>query len=121
MPEGEEEAARQFYGVILGLEEIEKPSNLERRGGVWFTLSTRQIHLGVQADFRPATKAHVAFVVEDLDLIRSRLQQAGCPIVSDEPLPGYERFYSADPFGNRLEFLVPTRSSNQLVYVETGG
>ena len=105
MPKGEEQAARFFYGDALGLKEIEKPENLRARGGVWFVLGTRQVHLGVEANFTPATKAHPGFVVRDLDLLRERLVSAGFPVIEDESRPGYERFYSKDPFGNRLEFL----------------
>ena len=105
MPEGQEEVARAFYGILLGLREIAKPRSLQGRGGVWFDLGSRQIHLGVQADFRPATKAHPAFLVNDLAALRTRLQDRGFQIVEGEPLPGLDRFYAADPFGNRLEFL----------------
>ena len=107
MPEGREDAARAFYGAVLGLPEIAKPPNLRSRGGVWFDLGHRQVHLGVQADFRPATKAHPAFLTDDLEGLRTRLHSQGFPIIEDEPLPGFDRFYSTDPFGNRLEFLSP--------------
>lgn len=105
MPRGEEALARQFYGEFLGLAEIPKPENLARRGGVWFALGDRQLHLGVEEPFHPARKAHPAFRVEDLDSLRDRIRAAGHQPVDDEPLPGYRRFYLADPFGNRLEFL----------------
>jgi hypothetical protein len=39
--------------------------------------------------------------------MRARLQQYGFVPRADEPLAGYERFYVADPFGNRLELLEP--------------
>ena len=65
------------------------------------------MHLGVEANFSPATKAHPGFHVLDLGLLKDRLLSAGFPIIEDEPRPGYERFYSKDPFGNRLEFLRP--------------
>lgn len=105
MPRGREDAAREFYGRLLGMNEIEKPEKLTRLGGVWFTLGERQIHLGVEDEFRPARKAHAAFLVRDLKALEARLRAAGCSVIADESLPGYERFYSFDPFGNRLEFL----------------
>jgi catechol 2,3-dioxygenase-like lactoylglutathione lyase family enzyme len=77
------------------------------RGGVWFKLGTQQLHLGVEKDFRPALKAHPAFLVNDLNGLRARLQQHGYVPYDDEPLAGYQRFYVADPFGNRLELLEP--------------
>ncbi|SHE97653.1 Glyoxalase-like domain-containing protein [Kaistia soli DSM 19436] len=105
MPRGEEEAARQFYGAILGLAEIAKPAILAQRGGVWFLAGARQLHLGVEDDFRPARKAHPAFRVDNLDELRARCVAAGLAPIDDDALPGYQRFYLSDPFGNRLEFL----------------
>ncbi len=88
------------------------------RGGVWFALGTQQLHLGVEKDFRPALKAHPAFLVRDLGGLRARLQQHGYAPYEDEPLEGYERFYVADPFGNRLELLEPIVSimSPELIF-----
>lgn len=105
MPRGEEEAAGHFYGLVLGLSEIPKPANLAHRGGVWFQAGARQLHLGVEDDFRPARKAHAAFRVDDLDDLKTRCRAAGLAPIEDEPIPGFRRFYLADPFGNRLEFL----------------
>lgn len=105
---GGEEAARRFYGELLGLTEIEKPANLRSRGGVWFTTGSIALHLGVDPAFRPATKAHVAFRVTGLRELRERLAAAGYPSAEDEPLPGYARCYVADPFGNRTELLEAT-------------
>lgn len=105
MPRGQEEAARAFYSALLGLQEIEKPDNLKTRGGVWFTLGQRQLHLGVEDGFAPARKAHPALLVDDLQELQTLLSTHGYPIMTDEQLPGYQRFYSNDPFGNRIEFL----------------
>ncbi len=107
MPAGEEDRARRFYAGLLGLPEREKPPHLARRGGVWFETETVKINLGVEADFRPARKAHPALLVEGLvDLVR-RCRDEGYRVVDDEPLPGYERVYVDDPFGNRLELMEP--------------
>jgi len=108
MPAGQEEAAREFYGGILGLAEVPKPANLAKRGGVWFERGTLRVHLGVEADFRPARKAHPAFLVEPLDALIEHLQRAGVAVITDEPLKGYNRIYVADPFGNRIELLEPS-------------
>jgi catechol 2,3-dioxygenase-like lactoylglutathione lyase family enzyme len=107
MPRGREADARTFYGDLLGLRVLPKPPNLAVRGGVWFALGSQQFHLGVEDDFRPARKAHPAFLVEDLPALRERLMQNGYQPYEDEPLEGYRRFYVADPFGNRLEMLEP--------------
>ena len=100
-PPGCEVAARAFYGELLGLVEVEKPEPLRGRGGVWF----EQLHVGVEQDFAPARKAHPALRVEDLDDVAGRLQAAGAPVQWDEALPGVRRFYTADPWGNRVELL----------------
>lgn len=102
-----EEAARRFFGDLLGLAEVEKPEPLRARGGVWFALGERQLHVGVEAGFEPARKAHVALWVgaAELDDLAARLAGAGAPPAWDEALPGERRFYSEDPWGNRIEFL----------------
>ncbi|MEM1249528.1 MAG: VOC family protein [Acidobacteriota bacterium] len=105
MPEDGEERARSFYRDLLGLEEVEKPAVLRGRGGCWFVRRGVHVHLGVDPDFQPATKAHVAFCVGDLDDLARRLLAAQRPVTWDEALPGRRRFYASDCFGNRLEFL----------------
>ncbi len=107
MPSRGEADARRFYGDLLGLREIEKPESLRTRGGVWFQSGTLQLHLGVDPDFAPATKAHVALEVADLAAVRQRCESAGHPVREDDDLPGYARFYTDDPFGNRVEILQP--------------
>ena len=109
IPAGGEEQARRFYGALLGLEEIEKPANLRKRGGVWFMTGNLQLHLGVDPAFRPAEKAHVAFRVTGLAGRRGRLEAAGYTVTEDEPLPGFDRFYVQDPFGNRMDLLEPAQ------------
>ena len=107
MPAGGEAVARAFYAGVLGLAEQPKPENLRKRGGVWFGSGDLKVHLGVEAGFRPARKAHPAFRVKNLAELRARCEAAGYPTVDDEPLPGYQRFYVFDPFGNRIECLEP--------------
>jgi catechol 2,3-dioxygenase-like lactoylglutathione lyase family enzyme len=115
MPEGGEADARRFYGNLLGLREIEKPEPLRARGGVWFQSGTLQLHLGIDRDFAPATKAHVAFEVVDLDAMRDRCHTAGHPVREDGDLPGYARFYVDDPFGNRVEILQPIETTASII------
>ena len=109
MPGGKEDEARRFYGDLLGFQELAKPENLRKRGGVWFQTGNLQLHLGVDSNFVPATKAHVTYQVDDLDTLRARLVATGVRINEDEPLPGYSRFYIDDPFGNRVELLEQSR------------
>lgn len=109
-PTGCEAAARQFFGKILGLEEIEKPEALRSRGGCWFKVGPRQLHIGVDAAFRPATKAHIAFAVADIGAAHDALTKSGTTCVWDEAMSGIRRFYANDPWGNRLEFAEPSAS-----------
>lgn len=104
-PEGCEQAAREFYGSILGLREIEKPPALAARGGCWFECGSQQVHIGVEKQFQPARKGHPAFAVPELDGLRKSLIARGTPVVDDDNLPGERRFYAEDPWGNRLEFI----------------
>ena len=112
MPRNGEALARQFYGGLLGLEELAKPANLAARGGLWFACGTLQVHLGVDGDFRAAKKAHPALRVRNLGELRATLETAGHAIKFDaEPVAGVERFFTEDPFGNRIEFVAPEASS----------
>ena len=104
MPEGGEATAQAFYEGLLGLRQVPKPPHLEQRGGCWFENESVKIHLGVDAEFRPARKAHPALVVEGLGLLVDRLRAAGVT-VRDEPLGGCLRVYVDNPFGNRIELL----------------
>ena|ERR1700690_3686232 len=112
MPAGGEDAARTFYIGVLGLAEIDKPEHLRDRGGCWFEIDGGiQLHLGVEKPFRPAAKAHPALVVSDLDLMRLALDDAAVSVIEDTQLAGFVRFYTADPFGNRLEIMAPLTPS----------
>lgn len=104
-PRGCEEEARSFFGELLGMEEIAKPENLHKRGGVWFRCGVHELHIGVQDDFVPASKAHPAFEVLGIEALRSRLEEAGVTANEDEPIAGKTRFHIRDPFGNRIEFV----------------
>jgi catechol 2,3-dioxygenase-like lactoylglutathione lyase family enzyme len=108
MPAGEEAAARAFYEGVLGIAHVDKPPHLAVRGGCWFETADLKVHLGVEADFRPAVKAHPAFLVEDLSELADRISHAGYRIVNDEPLEGFDRLYTYDPFGNRIELMEPS-------------
>ena len=107
IPRGGEERARAFYDQLLGLPEQPKPAELARRGGCWFESEVVKLHCGVEEPFSPAKKAHIAFRVDDVAGLAARAKGAGYEVVDDDLLPGHERIYIYDPFGNRLEFLKP--------------
>ena len=109
MPEGGEAPAQQFYEGLLGLTRVPKPPHLERRGGCWFENDSVKVHLGVEADFRPARKAHPALVVEGLDQLVEQLRAAGVAVRDSEPMDAQRRAYADDPFGNRIELIEHVR------------
>ena len=105
IPKGGEDDGRAFFGELLGLDELPKPSDMSARGGCWFSAADRQIHLGVDADFIAAKKAHVALNTTSLDELRVRLERAGYKTEDDSDIDGRKRFFTHDPFGNRIEFM----------------
>jgi len=105
MPPGREDDARAFYAGVLGLDEVDKPVPMRASGGCWFAGEGVHLHLGVEPGFRPARKAHPALVVDDLDAAAETLRAAGAPVQPDGRWPGVRRFYTADPFGNRIELI----------------
>jgi catechol 2,3-dioxygenase-like lactoylglutathione lyase family enzyme len=107
MPPGMEQAAREFYQGLLGIPEVPKPPELAKRGGAWFERGSLKVHLGVEADFRPARKAHPALLVAGLEALISQLKAHNVKVTDDDPLEGYLRVYVADPFGNRIELMEP--------------
>lgn len=105
IPPGGEEAARRFYGDVLGLSEVPKPEPLRARGGLWFQAGPVGLHLGIEEGMRASVKAHPALVVTDLDGHRARLTAAGARWRDADELPGTRRGHTWDPFGNRIELI----------------
>jgi catechol 2,3-dioxygenase-like lactoylglutathione lyase family enzyme len=104
IPIGREDAARSFYGAALGMPEIPKPDSLSDRGGVWFECGQQEVHCGVAAS---DTRRHPALLTDVVDSLRVQLERAGFEVVVDREIPGYRRFYTRDPFGNRIELTQP--------------
>jgi catechol 2,3-dioxygenase-like lactoylglutathione lyase family enzyme len=106
IPAGGEEKARDFWGGLLGMGELEKPPVLAARGGCWFRGGGVEVHCGAEADFAaPDRKAHPGLLVTGLRDLAARMQEQGVEVIWDDDFPGHDRFYARDPFGNRLEFL----------------
>lgn len=110
MPPGGEELATWFYEGVLGVPRVPKPPHLAVRGGCWFERGALRIHLGVQDDFVPATKAHPAFSVVDLDRLEATITTHGLPVRREDDPLGPDVLYVDDPFGNRIE-LRPERGA----------
>jgi catechol 2,3-dioxygenase-like lactoylglutathione lyase family enzyme len=109
IPRGEEDTARAFYVGVLGLDEVQKPARLAGRGGCWFASGDISLHLGVEDEFRPARKAHPAFLVDGLADLEARCRAAGAEVIDDEGLDTHARFFVFDPFGNRIELMEPRK------------
>jgi extradiol dioxygenase family protein len=109
-PVGCEVEARKFFGDLLGLEEFTKPESLRSRGGCWFKVGHRQLHIGVEENFSAARKAHPAFATRDVVALSEKLEQGGVLVSWDDSVDRIRRFYVQDPWGNRLEFTEPTHS-----------
>ena len=106
VPSNLEAEARAFYIDLLGLNEIPKPDALKARGGFWLGIAGQELHVSLENGVdRVRTKAHLAYQVRDLESWRTKLQAAGCVVLESVPIPGYERFETRDPFGNRLEMI----------------
>ncbi len=105
MPPGREADAEAFYSGVLGIPRVAKPPALEARGGCWFERDGLWVHLGVEADFRPARKAHPALAVHGLGQMVARLRRAGHVVRQGEGIDGVDQVYVEDPFGNRIELI----------------
>lgn len=106
IPKGTEEEGKHFYCNILGLEEIEKPVSLRGRGGFWLQVGDKEVHVGTEDGFdRLTTKAHLAYLVEDVSYWRKVLEENDIKILDSVPIPNFERFEFRDPFGNRVEII----------------
>lgn len=105
MPPQGEPQAEAFYAGLLGFERIRKPVHLEARAGCWFRSGAVELHLGVEPGFVASKKAHPALRIRGLTSMRAALGAAGWPVQDDTQLEGHDRWYSLDPFGNRLEFI----------------
>jgi hypothetical protein len=107
IPAGGEDESRAYWGGLLGLAEVSKPPVLAARGGCWFDGPGFQVHLGVETGFSPARKAHPGFEIRGVRSLAEHLAAHGYPVSWSDEVPGQDRFHTADPFGNRLEFLEP--------------
>ena len=110
IPAGGEDRAEAFYAGLLGFERVPKPEPLAARGGCWFVRGTIAVHLGVEEDFRPARKAHPAFVVRNLPELEAALGVAGVPVRPNPDFQPGRGAYTEDPFGNRIELIAEEES-----------
>ena len=109
VPKTLEDAAKHFYGSVLGLKQIPKPLELQGRGGAWYELGAVQLHLSAKAEVASPPRGHVCFTVADVALAEERLRDEGVEIIpDDQPIAGKPRFYIRDPGGNLIEIAQKT-------------
>jgi len=96
--------ARGFYRDVLGLEEVPTPPAFGE-GIAWFQIGDQQIHLlrGSKAD--APTQRHIALHVDKGQAARRELSERGYLVEEATPIPGADRFFTADPDGNRIEIM----------------
>jgi len=101
-----EATTKEFYGSVLGLQQVPKPST-SRQSGAWYQIGANQLHLSVETEEPgPLSSRHVCFTVDDLNAAEARFREAGVEIIADaRPAPGTARFYVRDPAGNMLEIV----------------
>jgi len=104
IPAGGLEEERRFFCDMFDMQEVPRPSNMTFEG-CWLEAPGVSLHIGMDPNFVPATKAHPAFLVDDLEALRERLDQAGVVTKDGSPVPGFGRFFTQDPFGNRIELV----------------
>ena len=99
-----EQAAKEFYGSVLGLKQVPKPSG-SRQSGAWYQIGANQLHLSVETEDGGALSSrHVCFTVSDLKAAEAKFREADVEIIPDpRPVEGTSRFYVRDPGGNMLE------------------
>lgn len=106
VPGALEDAAKHFYGVVMGLMEIPKPEESKGRGGAWYQLGSLQLHLSIENGLADTCKSkrHICYTVANLAEAEEKFRNAGVEILPDDiPTAGWSRFYVRDPGGNRLE------------------
>lgn len=105
IPADAETRARAYWVDVVGLTEVPKPAELVSRGGLWLTGEALNLHLGVDAHFAPAAKAHPGIMVRDYQALVGRIEAAGYEVRTTTDIPEVHRFHTDDPFGNRIEFI----------------
>jgi catechol 2,3-dioxygenase-like lactoylglutathione lyase family enzyme len=101
-----EAATKNFYGCVLGLEQVPKPA-AARQSGAWYQIGATQLHLSVDnEEAGPLSSRHICFAVSDLSAVEKRFRDAGVEIIPDpRPISNRPRFYVRDPGGNQLEIV----------------
>jgi catechol 2,3-dioxygenase-like lactoylglutathione lyase family enzyme len=98
------ERSRRFYRDLLGLKEIPKPRTFDFVV-IWFDLGNQHLHLLLKDRPDAISPRHFALRVTDAAAARTYFQEHGIATEETTPIPGAERFFIADPDGNRIEII----------------
>src|SRR6185437_11068751 len=98
------EKARAFYGGLLGLKEIPRPTSFTF-GGAWYQIGPEVLHLVSRAERLAPAPHHFCLWVSNVHAAAEVVKAAGCEVVWDTKfkIPGIDRFFTRDPDGNRVE------------------
>ena len=101
MPKGQDDAARRFYGKLLGLREVMKTPG-ER--GVWFDAKGTLLRLRYTDPMpAPTTEVKAHLHVDNAEGFRVAAQNARLRAWDAPAITGTRGLIVSDPFGNRLE------------------
>ena len=98
------ERSRRFYGGVLGLKEVPRPRTFDFVV-VWYDLGNQQLHLLLKDKADTISPRHFALRVADAGAARAYLSERDIPFQEATPIPGADRFFIADPDGNRIEVI----------------
>jgi len=96
--------SRAFYRDLLGLKEIAKPRTFDFVV-VWFDLGNQHLHLLLKDKADTISPRHFALRVPDAAAARVYCRAHGLAVLETTPIPGADRFFIADPDGNRIEII----------------
>src|SRR5947209_8920193 len=96
--------SRRFYRDLLGLPEIHKPRTFDF-SVLWFDLGNQHLHLLLRDRPDTLSPRHFALRVADARQARDHFHHHGITTHETTPIPGADRFFLADPDGNRLEVI----------------
>jgi catechol 2,3-dioxygenase-like lactoylglutathione lyase family enzyme len=105
IPPGAESQVRAFYGGILGMTEVDGEAAARAEGGCRFRCGDLEFDFDVEPGARSIRQTHPGTLVSDIDALAAKLGERGVAVEWDDKFPGYRRFYTRDPLGNRLQFL----------------
>jgi glyoxylase I family protein len=98
------ERSRRFYGGLLGLKEIPRPSTFDFVV-IWYDLGNMHIHLLLKEQADTISPRHFALRVADAKGAREHFRQHGIETSETTLIPGADRFFIRDPDGNRIEII----------------